>query len=678
MATAHAEAKHQAVMTSLGLPSDTLGTEDWREELAQCVRACRAIWALDGDHKFTDHGELHSLRIVEHFITLGPTLSVTPYERLMFVIAAYVHDIGMRYNSWAGLPLRGSTGTVASAIGMAEPVQKLDWVREHHVTAGSKLVEASLRGIGLWELPEPFCTPKLLGRDLLVAAHTVAFAHSAGRLLEELKVRDSFTFSQRRDPQGVVCEPRKIAGLLRFCDELDGSYVRVPHIDYLLDSTMNPTSRAHWLACYFTDSVVVKIDNDIRPAKVTVKIAARFPKDATEDDRNLITRFIRAKRTQQIRSTYRDVNEVCAVGGFPQYELRLEVSDEIAQVPVAFQMSAAHRAAMLLLLPNRRSSAARGHEARDEGDRRDGLPADTAARSSMREGDAMGGKAARLAEGVPVESVNKDGVPSDQSGPFPTEVIEIPFGQQHQIRIAPHASPPADAVRNEVWPESAHVSSRANAVRKMNTSRVEQGMEEALFVWLEAHSEAGHFELVRGQHTDQLVHMRALVSDGPLVRSIADHIRALYAVKGIDQIVGVGTSCMLLSTRVAIGLDAAFAHTIHERPKKGESFDHPIDMQLVLSASAQRILVIDDIVAQGRTAGKLIKRIRKALIGRCPEIMYVGLFHFTRGSVRMPRGIQFRALCEVPGIFMSPSKRGCPDCMAGRPFVLESDLWGLD
>src|SRR5688500_6333290 len=74
---------------------------DGAHELRQACAAHGSIWEVPDDPNYTDHGFHHSERIVHHFMSLNPRYEWSDYEKVVFGIAALMHDIGMQYRSWS-------------------------------------------------------------------------------------------------------------------------------------------------------------------------------------------------------------------------------------------------------------------------------------------------------------------------------------------------------------------------------------------------------------------------------------------------------------------------------------------------------------------------------------------------------------------------------------------------
>lgn len=250
-----------ALLARLGIQRETFQNVDARGELDTCLKVTAEIWASAAYDNFTDHSLQHSLRIIRLFEQIGPAIqpAFNDYERLVFGIAALIHDIGMQYNRWAKQAV-SEAPILHIYTALEEAVAELQWseARERHIELGLKLVNAFCREATLgWHVPFRFVSRLTPALTLLHRAALVGFAHSKGENLDWAKRLDN----RYRDEQlegNIPFRPLLLACIFRLCDELDACSSRVPHIDTVCAADIPEVSRLHWLACLFVRRVTVK------------------------------------------------------------------------------------------------------------------------------------------------------------------------------------------------------------------------------------------------------------------------------------------------------------------------------------------------------------------------------------------------------------------------------------
>lgn len=209
--------------------------------------ATHAIWENVDQKNYTRHGLDHSYRIIGYFFALDGLYDWTPYERMLFIAAALLHDIGMQVNIWG-----------PSVKGWKSPEKgfSTDSVRRNHCRNGFKLISQFVRGKVELKFPPPFCERRTGYLTPLHRAAHIAFAHSGEEYLGYLAKDDQWRACKL---QAENYRPRLLAGALRICDELDLCCSRIAYPEQIWGWNFSDESRRHWLACYFVEACEVKI-----------------------------------------------------------------------------------------------------------------------------------------------------------------------------------------------------------------------------------------------------------------------------------------------------------------------------------------------------------------------------------------------------------------------------------
>ncbi len=215
---------------------------DQRRALENVRDAAARIWARPLHRTFTDHTPDHSGRIIALLDGLTAGMMATdkrlsPTEVWVLLAAAYLHDIGMQNEKFAG--------------------GDLDEIRDQHHEQTAEMIYA------VFEAPaSAFAIPLARDPAMVEAVALVAKGHRRVDLAApeyEPLVHGSETL-----------RPRLLAALLRFGDELDIDHRRVD-MEQIKLLALPTESLLHWWKCHYVGGVSI-VDEYIR-------IAYRFPQD---------------------------------------------------------------------------------------------------------------------------------------------------------------------------------------------------------------------------------------------------------------------------------------------------------------------------------------------------------------------------------------------------------------
>lgn len=211
-----------------------------RRALENVRAAAERIWRAPLHRYYTDHTVAHSERVIALLDGLAAGMMQTdrrlaPGETLVLLAAAYLHDVGMQDERFAGGDLE--------AIRAAHHEVTAEWIYRTLETPGSVV------DLGLPDDP-----------GLVEAVALVAKAHRK----VDLHAADYDPFPHG----GETMRPRLLGALLRLGDELDIDHRRV---DLELMKVMNPPleSQLHWWKCHYVSGVSI-VDE-------TIQITYRFP-----------------------------------------------------------------------------------------------------------------------------------------------------------------------------------------------------------------------------------------------------------------------------------------------------------------------------------------------------------------------------------------------------------------
>jgi orotate phosphoribosyltransferase len=318
--------------------------------LQQSIAAHEGIWKEIDERIYTVHGLHHSLRIIDCFLPFFARYSISDYEKVVFAVAAFVHDIGMQYNSWAPLPVRTPNDRhheyIWQVLKTPRPPLTSDKVRLQHVHLGAALVQAEFEGHSSWVQPQQWSTGGADEINLLSHAHLVGFSHSTDEYWKYFLQQSPETGDQK--VKGLTTayhlyRPRILAGLMRLCDELEGTYARVPSPERIWAQDLPNFSKLHWLSCFFVQNLEISLEE----SHLKIDIHWRVPAGSTKDMREQIRQLLRFMRLTKITATNNDVNAMYCACNQEQHCLSIKVTG-LDRDPIPFQFSEVGRLGKLL------------------------------------------------------------------------------------------------------------------------------------------------------------------------------------------------------------------------------------------------------------------------------------------------------------------------------------------
>jgi hypothetical protein len=215
---------------------------DRRRALANVREAVARIWARPLHRCYTDHSVDHSERVIALLDGLTAGMMATdkrlsPTEVFCLLAAAYLHDIGMQNEKFAG----GS----------------LDEIRAHHNEQTAEMIYA------VFEDPaHAFVIPLARDPGLVEAVALVAKGHRR----VDLAGPEYEPFAHGGETVRLLL----LAALLRFGDELDIDHRRVD-LEQMKLLALPVESQLHWWKCHYVSGVSI--------ADEYIRVSYRFPQD---------------------------------------------------------------------------------------------------------------------------------------------------------------------------------------------------------------------------------------------------------------------------------------------------------------------------------------------------------------------------------------------------------------
>ena len=234
---------------------------DQQRALENIRAAADRIWASPLHRYYTDHTTAHSKRIITLLDALTAGMMSTasqlsPTETYILLAAAYLHDIGMQNEHFAG----GDPSTSPSANSGQASGRRLDEIRAHHNEQTAEMIYA------VFENPaDAFNIPLARDPGVVEATALVAMGHRS----VDLGSADYDSF----DHGGETLRLRLLAALLRFGDELDIDHRRVD-IEQMRLLALPVDSQLYWWKCHYVSGLSI--------ADEYVRITYRFPRDCSD------------------------------------------------------------------------------------------------------------------------------------------------------------------------------------------------------------------------------------------------------------------------------------------------------------------------------------------------------------------------------------------------------------
>lgn len=246
------------------------------------IKKVQEIWAIPLQWQYTDHSAKHSARVFRWgeklmFPLKGTQYSLEPEEILLFILAGYLHDIGMQrpdetickyIKEISDLDEQYRKKDDMSEDRLEEMNKLYDNIRKEHAKRAPEIINDVLNDIVKGDN-----SLKDLVRNLLAPLEYICRLHSGK--YEELitfNVKDSLISGKKIGK----CRIKMIAGILRFADELDLSSERVFNRSNLKYMPLSALSNFHWLK-----HVIVK-NVDIDNQKIQIEFS--YPPLSSKDE----------------------------------------------------------------------------------------------------------------------------------------------------------------------------------------------------------------------------------------------------------------------------------------------------------------------------------------------------------------------------------------------------------
>jgi hypothetical protein len=244
---------------------------DQRRAVENIRAAAERIWSRPLHRYYTDHTVAHSERVIALLDGLTAGMMATekrlsPSEVFTLLAAAYLHDIGMQNEKFAGGDPSASSG------------QRLEQIRAHHNEQTAEMIYA------VFEDPEnAFHIPLARDPGIIEAVALVAKGHRQVNLASA--EYDTLVHG------GETLRLRLLAALLRFGDELDIDHRRVD-LEQMKLLALPAESQLHWWKCHYVSGVSIEDEY--------IRVSYRFPKDRSDFEDlivPLVEEEIRTKHT---------------------------------------------------------------------------------------------------------------------------------------------------------------------------------------------------------------------------------------------------------------------------------------------------------------------------------------------------------------------------------------------
>lgn len=248
------------------------------------------IWYERDDDSYTDHGIEHSKSIIGYFLKLKPIYEWTKYESVVFAISALIHDIGMQYNKFSE----------GYRIAFQKYATKLsqDEIRKLHAELGFELIQYEIK----LQAGKHYPNDIVARNTILDQASYIAASHSENKYLR-LLIKGKPQWRERQHLR-YFFRPRLLAGILRICDQLDADFCRLIEPDKILNWNLNKTTKLHWYACLFIESVeTTPIDNVIN-----IRYNLQVPENSTDDQIKSIKYLLAKLRESKLRGEINVIN----------------------------------------------------------------------------------------------------------------------------------------------------------------------------------------------------------------------------------------------------------------------------------------------------------------------------------------------------------------------------------
>lgn len=211
-------------------------------KLEKIIKASEKIWEYPYLYWFTDHGILHSQKVIEHIEDIirpfwnDPNF-LTPEEIYVLCASAYLHDVGMQYLKWEnnGLmkPVNQLTEEDYNAIRKRHAEKSLDLIKQRIINRDRDTLDLGLED-----------------DNYLEAIALVCKGHSTENFSDVVKMLDENPLT----PSNNRFRGKLLVALLLFADELDlhNSRVDFSKLDMFNLSTL---SKLHFFRHHYIDYI---------------------------------------------------------------------------------------------------------------------------------------------------------------------------------------------------------------------------------------------------------------------------------------------------------------------------------------------------------------------------------------------------------------------------------------
>ena len=233
---------------------------------------------------YTKHGIEHSENIITYLGKILETHAnlLNTYERFVLLASAYLHDIGMQFPAYAGLPRKAENEYTD---------EELEKIRENHHIASAAIIEDSVSQNPPEELVELG-----LRSGSGDCKHFATFIAKVSKYHRKLNIEDEEL--KETSILGERMRLRLLAALLRLADTLDRTYKRV-NMTRLKLVDIPVRSKFIWWGHWYCQSVNVENGK--------VKLYFRFPEEYRDTE---IERVFKDRWKRAIEDDYNTVYDV--------------------------------------------------------------------------------------------------------------------------------------------------------------------------------------------------------------------------------------------------------------------------------------------------------------------------------------------------------------------------------
>jgi len=233
---------------------------------------------------YTKHGIEHSENIITYLGKILKTHAnlLNTYERFVLLASAYLHDIGMQFPAYAGLPRKAENEYTD---------EELEKIRENHHIASAAIIEDSVSQNPPEELVELG-----LRSESEDCKHFATFIAKVSKYHRKLNIEDEEL--KETSILGECMRLRLLAALLRLADTLDRTYKRV-NMTRLKLVDIPVRSKFIWWGHWYCQSVNVENGK--------VKLYFRFPEEYRDTE---IERVFKDRWKRAIEDDYNTVYDV--------------------------------------------------------------------------------------------------------------------------------------------------------------------------------------------------------------------------------------------------------------------------------------------------------------------------------------------------------------------------------